>query len=123
MTTLKTEFQVPSLEETTVLSASDKAFLREVAAKIRAVEPGAELLLYGSRGRGDAREDSDWDILAIVDRDPTRPFRRRLRSSILSYCADERTFVELAITSATHFLENRDSMEIYHNVLEDAVRL
>ena len=34
---------------------------------IREQEPTAQIL-YGSRARGDAREDSDWDVLAIVDR-------------------------------------------------------
>ena len=35
---------------------------------IRAAEPTAQIILYGSRARGDAREDSDWDVLAIVDK-------------------------------------------------------
>jgi predicted nucleotidyltransferase len=35
---------------------------------IRASEPTAQIILYGSRARGDAREDSDWDVLTIVDR-------------------------------------------------------
>lgn len=32
------------------------------------LEP-VELWLFGSRARGDARPDSDWDLLAIVDDD------------------------------------------------------
>jgi len=35
---------------------------------IRATEPTAQIILYGSRARGDARKDSDWDVLAIVDK-------------------------------------------------------
>jgi tRNA nucleotidyltransferase (CCA-adding enzyme) len=35
---------------------------------IREVEPEAQIILYGSRARGDAREDSDWDVLTIVDK-------------------------------------------------------
>ena len=35
---------------------------------IREAEPNAQIILYGSRARGDAREDSDWDVLAIVDK-------------------------------------------------------
>lgn len=35
---------------------------------IRASEPTAQIILYGSRARGDAREDSDWDVLVIVNR-------------------------------------------------------
>ena len=35
---------------------------------IRASEPTAQIILYGSRARGDAREDSDWDVLTIVNK-------------------------------------------------------
>ena len=35
---------------------------------IRASEPKAQIILYGSRARNDAREDSDWDVLAIIDK-------------------------------------------------------
>jgi predicted nucleotidyltransferase len=38
---------------------------------IREAEPTAQIILYGSRARGDAREDSDWDVLVIVDKDKT----------------------------------------------------
>ena len=42
--------------------------LNMIRDTIRTVEPTAEIILYGSRARGDARDDSDWDVLAIVDK-------------------------------------------------------
>ena len=30
---------------------------------------GTQVLLYGSRARGDANETSDWDVLIILDKD------------------------------------------------------
>jgi len=41
--------------------------LKEIKQKVIAVEPNAEIILYGSRARGDFTENSDWDLLILVD--------------------------------------------------------
>ena len=41
--------------------------IREVARKY--VPQGGRVLLYDSRARGDAHEDSDWDLLLILNKD------------------------------------------------------
>ncbi len=43
--------------------------LRLIKDSINATEPGATVILYGSYARGDYREDSDIDLLILVDSD------------------------------------------------------
>ena len=38
-----------------------------IRSAVHTIEPGAEIILYGSRARGDAGPDSDWDLLILVD--------------------------------------------------------
>ena len=45
-------------------------FIKQIkAGSEKILPPGAVLWLFGSRARGDNREDSDWDILVLLNRE------------------------------------------------------
>ena len=47
-----------------------KQIIDAITGKVRQIVPAdAEVILFGSRARGDAREDSDWDVLILLDKD------------------------------------------------------
>ena len=50
--------------------------IRQVAARV--LPEGSTLYLYGSRARGDWSEDSDWDLLLLLNRkgDSDKDFRQ-----------------------------------------------
>lgn len=41
--------------------------LRSVAVSV--IPQGGKVILYGSRARGDAKNNSDWDLLVLLDKD------------------------------------------------------
>ena len=43
------------------------AILSMIGTAVHDAEPTAETILFGSQARGDARPDSDWDVVIIVD--------------------------------------------------------
>lgn len=42
-----------------------EALIEEAGRRLSAVAPDADVILFGSRGRGEARPDSDLDLLVI----------------------------------------------------------
>jgi predicted nucleotidyltransferase len=42
-----------------------EALLKRVKEVVQSFDPEAEIILYGSRARGDWTEDSDWDLLVL----------------------------------------------------------
>lgn len=47
---------------------NQKEFLAAIKSTVHSFDDAAEVILFGSRARGDYEEDSDWDILVLTDR-------------------------------------------------------
>jgi uncharacterized protein len=68
------------------MTITREELLRRIKSCVLEIEPDAEIILYGSQARGDAHEESDWDLLVLVGHTPTnaekQALRRKLRHDI-----------------------------------------
>lgn len=107
-----------------VLSREEEALFDRIRETVHDIEPDAEIILYGSRARGDAESDSDWDLLILLD---GRVDERRVRA------IEDRLFkVELATNCVLSTLVHRQdlwtsrlfqAMPFHENVTRDGIRL
>jgi predicted nucleotidyltransferase len=57
-------------------------FLKRIKRQVLAEDANALLILYGSRARGDFREDSDWDVLVLTSKKADGLLKRKISDEI-----------------------------------------
>jgi predicted nucleotidyltransferase len=62
------------------MAMNNEALIAEAGRRLAAAAPGAKVILFGSRARGQERSDSDLDLLVIEPKDVRR---RRAESARL----------------------------------------
>jgi predicted nucleotidyltransferase len=80
-----------------------------------------ELWLFGSRARGEARPDSDYDLLVVVDRDADA-----LRDRLLDLQVDMLNRHDALVTTLLHTQDDWQRQQGYPlamNIAREAVRL
>ncbi len=65
------------------------------------------IMLFGSRARGQARPDSDWDFYVLVDRDLAFAEKRYLVTAIKRELARQRIPNDVLLCSMRHFQATR----------------
>ncbi len=97
------------------------AILLKIKELVKAIDPEAEVILFGSRARGDARDDSDWDILILTPRTVNlkveQVFRHQLFEVELAYGQAISTFV---YSKADWYGKHR-ATPFFHNVEEEGI--
>ncbi|MEQ9426907.1 MAG: nucleotidyltransferase domain-containing protein [Cyclobacteriaceae bacterium] len=55
---------------------------RLIKSKVLEIDPEAEVILFGSRARGDFRSDSDWDLLVLTNGENDFQTKNRIREGL-----------------------------------------
>jgi len=98
--------------------------LNRIKAGISKVDPGAEVYLYGSRARGDNRQDSDWDILVISPKEKiTYEYESDLRDPIYDIELEIGQVISLLVYSEGDWKTRMQYSPLFLNVQEDGIRI
>lgn len=97
--------------------------LKAIKKMVKANAPDAKVILYGSRARGNAQQNSDWDLLVILNKTKIDPSDfDAISYPIFEFGLNEGEFFSTKLYTKTDW-ENRSFTPFHKNVEKEGITL
>ncbi len=112
------------LSKITHLSSAEKQILMACRELVRGVDPNAGVILYGSRARGDATEDSDYDLLIVSDVPATLKNEDRFRGALYDIQLETGTVITVILANRADWeTPLYKAMPLHQNITREGISL
>jgi len=111
-----------SYNQTSIQETKNSFVVNKVKEIVRRYDKDAEIILFGSRARGDWHEESDWDFLILSQLDERSDAKDKIRSDI-SHEIEYKTFDAVFILFHNKHVweEDYSVTPLYYNIEEDGI--
>ena len=112
------------LQEYQTGAEEEKILLTRCRTAIESIDPSAEVILYGSRARGDAKPESDYDLLILTDGETTLRREDTFRRQLFPIELETGAVLTVILVSRKNWNSVLyGAMPFYQNVVKDGVIL
>jgi uncharacterized protein len=103
---------------------SDKSgILKRIKSVVREIDPTADLILYGSRARGDEHLDSDWDFIILVDSQTDLNYERVFRHKLYEVELEIGEAFSIFVYNKNEWLSDHWMTPLYQNIAREGLRI
>lgn len=97
---------------------------KEIKSAIRAVDPSAEVILFGSQARGEAGKYSDWDILVLTSRHiQNLKDQEPYRNAIFQVMMDTDEVISIIIRNKETWETKHAQTPLFNEIKEEGILL
>lgn len=104
-----------------------KAKTRHITIMIRnyinSIDPTVDVILYGSRARGEERPESDWDILILTDYHADLMTERKFRNKLYDLELETGEVFSVFVYSKNDWQTKQRITPFYQSVSQEGVRI
>ena len=94
-----------------------------IRTEIKRIDPKAKVVLFGSRARGDARKDSDWDLLILIDSQSIREKEDLFRDKIYDLELETEEVISMFVYNNKDWTYRHKITPLYKSIKKEGVVL
>jgi predicted nucleotidyltransferase len=106
------------------MKTSKTKILNQIKRIVKDKEPSAKIYLYGSRSRGTAKDNSDWDLLILLNKDDiSNEVEREITYPLYDLEFDTGEVISPMIYSEKEWNSKYKVTPFYQNVMREGILL
>jgi len=105
------------------MTQKDNNIIKLIKTSIMAIDPKAQVIIFGSRARGDANKDSDWDILILTDYPVTTEIERSFRNNLFDIEIETGEVFSTFVYQKQIWNTKHRVTPLYRNIKREGVRI
>jgi len=101
------------------MQTTKEIIIEQVKEAVYSIDNKAEIILYGSQARGDARNDSDWDFIVLSN----EKFNYKIKQNIINKTVIIELNYNICLSLTFHTKSEwqyYDKLDFFLNIKEDA---
>ncbi len=100
------------------------AMKESIKQYIHEIDPRADVWLFGSRARNEVRDDSDWDILVLTDKDSvTLEEEEKYIDHLANLMVETGQAIQVLVYAAKEWNSKYSVIPLYKSIQKEGVKL
>ncbi|OFX59545.1 MAG: hypothetical protein A2046_07270 [Bacteroidetes bacterium GWA2_30_7] len=106
------------------MNLKEKYIIGLIKSKIQKKNPDADIILFGSHARGTANQDSDWDILILLNTsNVSRKTEQEYRHELFDVELETGEPISTFVYSKTDWETKHSVTPLYYNISKEGIRI
>ncbi len=105
------------------MKQEDSYIAKKIKDSISLIDSRAQVIVFGSRARGDARRESDWDILILIDNPVSTEIEKSFRDNLFDLEIETGEVLSTFVYQKKEWDTRHKVTPLYRNIKKEGVRL
>ena len=105
------------------MKQKDNYIAKQIKDSISIIDSKAQVIVFGSRARGDAKRESDWDILILTDYPVSTDIERSFRNNLFDLEIETGEVFSTFVYQKKDWDTRHKVTPLYKNIKKEGVRL